>query len=81
MSLPGLVDTGKAKASFEDDVLKLAIPKTSDVRVAARPVPVEQTASFGILEVDADGLIRSFEEKPVHGKPIPSDPGHAFASM
>lgn len=55
--------------------------READVSVAARPVPIEQTASFGILEVDNDGRIYGFEEKPAHGKSMPSDPGHAFASM
>jgi glucose-1-phosphate adenylyltransferase len=51
------------------------------VTVAARPVPIEQTASFGIVEVDDESRIRNFEEKPVHGTPMPSDPDHALASM
>lgn len=55
--------------------------RQADVTVAALPVPVEQSASFGILEVDGDARIRGFEEKPAHGKPIPSDPARAYASM
>lgn len=51
------------------------------ITIAARPVPIEQTSEFGILEVDGDGRIVGFEEKPAHGKSIPSDPQHAYASM
>ncbi len=53
----------------------------ADVSIAALPVPIEQTASFGIIEADSDGRILGFEEKPAHGKPISSDPAHAYASM
>jgi glucose-1-phosphate adenylyltransferase len=53
----------------------------ADITVSARPVPVGQTADFGILEVDHANRILGFEEKPVRGKPMPSDPAHAFASM
>lgn len=51
------------------------------ITVAARPVPIEQTASFGIMEVDKAGHIRGFEEKPARGKPMPSNPAFALASM
>lgn len=55
--------------------------READITVAARPVPIEQTASFGIVEVDGEGRISGFEEKPLHGSPLPADPAHAFASM
>ena len=53
----------------------------ADVTIAALPVPIEQTASFGIIEAENDGRIRGFEEKPVRGKCIPSDTSRAYASM
>ncbi len=53
----------------------------ADVTVAARPVPIEQTASFGIIEADADGRIRGFEEKPSLGTPMPGNAAWAYASM
>lgn len=53
----------------------------ADITIAAQPVPIAQTESFGILEVDNDGRIRGFEEKPSQGKAIPSDPDYALASM
>lgn len=55
--------------------------RDADVSVAALPVPLAQAANFGILEVEEDGRIRGFEEKPLHGKPLPSDPAHVYASM
>lgn len=53
----------------------------ADITVAALPVPVSQTRSFGIIESDTDGRILGFEEKPLKGKAIPHDPQHAYASM
>lgn len=53
----------------------------ADVCIAARPVPVAQTAEFGVLEVDASGRVCGFEEKPERGRAMPTDPQHALASM
>lgn len=53
----------------------------ADVSIAARPVPIEQTASFGVLEIEKDGRVCGFEEKVAQGKSMPSDPEHALASM
>ena len=55
--------------------------RRADVSVAALPVPMEQSPSFGIIEVEDDGRIRGFEEKPERGTPIPSDPDSVYASM
>ncbi len=42
-----------------------------------------ETASrqFGVLEVDADGRVIGFEEKPEFPKSIPQEPGWCYASM
>ncbi len=55
--------------------------RQADVSIAALPIPIDQTANFGIIEADTDGRIRAFEEKPIHGKPMPSNPTRAYASM
>jgi glucose-1-phosphate adenylyltransferase len=39
----------------------------ADVTVACVPVPLEQAAHFGIMEVDADGKVVGFSEKPAPG--------------
>jgi glucose-1-phosphate adenylyltransferase len=53
----------------------------ADVTVAALPVPLQETSRFGIIDADCDGRIFGFEEKPAHGRPMPSDPDRAYASM
>lgn len=53
----------------------------ADATVAALPVPLKQATEFGVIETDADGRIRGFQEKPTNPKPMPSDPQRAYASM
>lgn len=53
----------------------------ADVTVATRPVPLETASSFGIVEVEPDGRIIGWEEKPPSPRPMPGDPGRALSSM
>lgn len=55
--------------------------KKAVLTVAAIPVPITEAHLFGIIEVDADGRMIGFAEKPRHPKPMPGDPEHALASM
>ncbi len=56
--------------------------KRADVTVAALRVRVKDAArQFGIMQVDGDGRVVGFEEKPAEPKPIPGDPGYCLASM
>lgn len=50
--------------------------------VACIPVPKEEASSFGIMQVDSQGRIVGFEEKPKENpKTIPGDPTKCLASM
>lgn len=49
--------------------------------VAALPVPLVQASDFGVIDVDAEGRIRGFLEKPAVPPPMPGRPSHAYASM
>lgn len=50
--------------------------------VAAIPVPLDQANQFGVIEVDANGKMIGFQEKPKKGaKEIPGRPGWVLASM
>jgi glucose-1-phosphate adenylyltransferase len=51
------------------------------VTVAARPVPIEQASSFGVIVTDDDGRIVGFQEKPKKPTPMPTDPTRAYVSM
>lgn len=51
------------------------------VTVAARPVPIEQASSFGVIITDEEKRIVGFQEKPKKPIPMPGDPGRAYVSM
>ncbi len=54
----------------------------ADMTVCCLEVPVEEAAgSFGVMQVDGDGRIIGFEEKPAVPAEIPGKPGYALASM
>jgi glucose-1-phosphate adenylyltransferase len=56
--------------------------KDADATVAVIEVPRQQAAhQFGVLEVNEDGQVVGFEEKPADPKPLPGDPDSALASM
>ncbi len=53
----------------------------ADTTVACIPMPVETSSAFGVIEVDADGRVCGFQEKPARPRTIPGDPSRIFASM
>ncbi|WP_447984168.1 glucose-1-phosphate adenylyltransferase [Nitrospira sp. Nam74] len=55
--------------------------KNADAIVGAIEFPVSEASSFGVISVDEDYRILSFDEKPAHPRPMPNDPQHAFVSM
>ncbi len=57
------------------------IEKNALVTVAARPVPLEQAPSVGVVATDSDRRIIGFEEKPAKPAPMPGDPSRVYASM
>ena len=54
---------------------------SADVTMACLTVDLEQARSFGVMTVDAEDRVVSFQEKPEHPEGIPGNPGHALASM
>ena len=62
-------------------MLAFHIEHTADVTVAAVPVPVSEGSAFGIIDVDENGIMRGFDEKPAQPKEMPGRPGMCLASM
>lgn len=57
------------------------LEKNAHVTVAARPVPIEQASSFGIIKTDNENRIIGFQEKPKKPASMPNDQNRAYASM
>jgi glucose-1-phosphate adenylyltransferase len=53
----------------------------ADLTVAAIPVPLSEAGDYGIIEVDAEGRMVGFAEKPKAPKAMPGDPTRCLASM
>jgi glucose-1-phosphate adenylyltransferase len=57
------------------------LEKDAYVTVAARPVPIEEASSFGVIVTDTEKRIVKFQEKPKKPTSIPDDPQRAYVSM
>ena len=57
------------------------LEKGASVTVAARPVPIAQASSYGVIVTDSEKRIIGFQEKPKKPTPMPDDPDRAYASM
>jgi glucose-1-phosphate adenylyltransferase len=53
----------------------------ADLTVATLPQPREMSRHFGVMEVDGDHRVISFQEKPREPKCLPDDPNRILASM
>lgn len=63
-------------------MLDYHVERKADLTVAAIPVPVSEASQFGIIEVDAEGRMIGFVEKPKSDpKTMPGDPTRCLASM
>ncbi len=55
--------------------------RQADATVAAIEIPKKSAGALGVMEVNEEGCIHNFEEKPKNPKCIPGRPDMAFASM
>jgi glucose-1-phosphate adenylyltransferase len=55
--------------------------KNAQATVAALPVAIEKAHSFGVIEVDNDWKMVSFQEKPEKPRPIPGYPNLCLISL
>lgn len=62
-------------------MLAAHVSHDADITVGCMPVPVEQAAAFGVMDVDHDLRVVGFHEKPETCPGMPSDPARALASM
>jgi len=57
------------------------VKRQADMTVACIDVPREDARSFGVMDIDADGRIAQFLEKPESPPSMPGRPDRALASM
>jgi glucose-1-phosphate adenylyltransferase len=63
-------------------MLQYHLERKAELTVAAIPIPVKDAHEFGIIEVDEEGRMIGFVEKPKSGaKTMPGDPTRCLASM
>jgi glucose-1-phosphate adenylyltransferase len=62
-------------------MLGFHVSREADVTVACLEVPRMEAQAFGVMDVTAEGQVKSFVEKPLDPPAIPGDPDHALASM
>jgi len=81
---PELVIIFGADHIYRKDIRQMIdfhIKKDALVTVAARPVPIKEASSFGVIATDGEKRIVEFQEKPKHPFPMPGDPERAYVSM
>jgi glucose-1-phosphate adenylyltransferase len=57
------------------------IERRADISIACVEVPIELASQYGVMTVDEQARIVSFDEKPAHPRPALDRPGHVLASM
>jgi glucose-1-phosphate adenylyltransferase len=63
------------------DMIRFHVDHGADLTIGCIPTPVKEASNFGIMNVDGEGRVRGFDEKPRFPKPLPDDPQHCLASM
>lgn len=62
-------------------MLQEHIDHDAALTIGAVKIPQEESSRFGIFQVDNEGQVGGFQEKPAQGAEIPGEPGSCLASM
>ena len=62
-------------------MLAAHVDSGADVTIGCLTVPRAEASAFGVMDVDAEGRITDFLEKPKNPPGMPGDPDHTLASM
>lgn len=63
------------------DMIRTHKQRNADLTIGCIPVPVKETRSFGIMEIDAEEKVTRFLEKPAEAPSLPDTPGFCLGSM
>lgn len=62
-------------------MLDIHVARGASLTISAIEVPIAEGRRFGIIQVDEDGRITGFQEKPEDPTPAPWNPAYCLASM
>ncbi len=62
-------------------IIDFHLERNAHATVAARPVPISEASSFGIIDADSECRIKGFVEKPKDPPSMHNDPTRAYCSM
>ncbi|MBN8647329.1 MAG: glucose-1-phosphate adenylyltransferase [Caulobacterales bacterium] len=62
-------------------MLQQHVNMQADVTIACMEVPLKEATAFGVMNVDKNGIITDFIEKPENPPPMPGKPDIALVSM
>ena len=62
-------------------MIEAHVKAKADVTVSCIKMPKNESTAFGVIEVNKEGFIVGFQEKPQLPKTIPNDPEKIYASM
>jgi glucose-1-phosphate adenylyltransferase len=63
------------------DMIRFHIERGATLTVGCIPAPLREGANFGVMQLDREGRVLGFQEKPRDPAPSPEDPTHCLASM
>jgi len=63
------------------ELVQQHVDRCADATIACLPVTIAEGREFGIMSVDENARITSFDEKPQHPMPLAHDPTRTLASM
>lgn len=63
------------------ELVKSHIEQQADVSIACMEVLLAEAQAFGVIEIDGESRVVSFEEKPQQPKPLPDNAEYTLASM
>ncbi len=63
------------------DMIRYHLEKDAVLTIACQPTPREKAKQLGVMEVDADGRVRRFLEKPPEPPEMPDLPGFSLVNM
>jgi glucose-1-phosphate adenylyltransferase len=63
------------------EMLAYHAANSADMTVACLDVPIEEAHAFGVMSINDEGRVTSFQEKPKNAEPMPGSTDRVLASM